>query len=197
MKLSPRSIILLTISAFGGTIIGRTLLQKRLYFLEQLLRAACDENINLQYDSHFYGPYSPLVGNETAVLDASGFLRCYTEPFGYSDSGFEAKRYSYELTDAGRRAVERMQKEHPEDCQKVIQILNKIKNLGDVNYVDLSIAAKTFFMLKQSDGPLTTRAAVEQAKRFSWQISERDVQRCFPILERLGLATTVEVSEQG
>jgi uncharacterized protein YwgA len=191
MNLSPRNLILLIVSEFNGKIIGRTLLQKRLYFFEELLQKEFAETAGLQYDSHFYGPYSPLISTETAILEASGFLRGYAEPFGYSHRGFEVKRYSYELSDAGERVVQRIKSENPEAYRRVHSVVSQIKKIEDVDYVNLSIAAKTFYMLKRFRKPLSSKAAVEQAKQFSWQISEEDVERCFHILERLELAQKV------
>jgi uncharacterized protein len=193
MNLSPRSLILLIVSEFNGTIVGRTLLQKRLYFFEQLLQKDFKETAGLQYDSHFYGPYSPLISTETSILEASGFLRGYAEPFGRSHRGFEIKRYSYELSDAGKRVVDRIKAEKPEAYRMVRSVLSQLKKIEDVDYVNLSIAAKTFFMLRRFGKPLSAKAAVEQAKQFSWQISEGDVEECFQILERLELAQKVPI----
>lgn len=191
MKIHPRSIILLAISAFGGSVTGRTLLQKRLYFIDELLQKQFGDSAGFSHNSHFYGPYSPTVSDELTVLVASGFLQQFEEPFGYSNRGFEVKRHHYQLTDAGRNAVERLKQEHGDDSAKVDALCDQLKALGSVDYVKMSIAAKTHFMLKRRNAPMSAEAAVEEAKKFSWKVSTPEVADSFSLLEKLGLAKVV------
>lgn len=192
MKIHPRSIILLAVSAFGGSVTGRTLLQKRLYFIDELLQKQCGDAAGFCHNSHFYGPYSPIVSDEVTVLVTSGFLQQFEEPFGYSSSGFEVKRHHYQLTEAGKKAIDRLNQEHADDSAKVAELCDRIKNLGSVDYVKMSIAAKTYFMLKRRHAPMSAEAAVEEAKKFSWKVSAKDVSESFTLLEKLDLAKVVE-----
>jgi uncharacterized protein YwgA len=85
VNLLPRAIILLAIDAFGGQVGGKTLLQKRLYFLEILL----NEDLGLNFDAHYYGPYSAIVNSDVTTLKLQGQLREDSSTYGYSaSSGF-------------------------------------------------------------------------------------------------------------
>ncbi len=194
MKIHPRSIILLAISAFGGSVTGRTLLQKRLYFIDELLQKQYGDCAGFSHSSHFYGPYSSTVSDEVTVLVSSGFLQQFEEPFGYSSSGFEVKRHHYQLTEAGKSAVERLKQEHADDSGRVTALCEQINSLGGVDYVKMSIAAKTHFMLKRRNAPMSPDAAVEEAKKFSWKVSAADVAESFPLLEKLNLAKVIKQS---
>ncbi|MCC7104580.1 MAG: hypothetical protein IT307_05505, partial [Chloroflexi bacterium] len=88
--------ILAVIGASGQTgVRGRTLVQKKLYFLSVLMAE------DFGFTSHFYGPYSSLVAQQLGALVAAGFV---TEEVGLLGRGgrfAEARRYTYRLTEAG------------------------------------------------------------------------------------------------
>ena len=50
-----RDVVLLAYKTFGGTIKGKTMLQKRVYFLSVFLK------VDLGYEAHYYGAYSEGV----------------------------------------------------------------------------------------------------------------------------------------
>jgi len=47
-----RDVLVLAYKAFEGDMRGKTLLQKRVYFLSVML------GIEMGYEAHYYGPYS-------------------------------------------------------------------------------------------------------------------------------------------
>ena len=59
--------LLSVIAAFGGRVDGRTLLQKRAYFVSLL----SDIDPGLNFDAHYYGPYSATVDNTLGRLESS------------------------------------------------------------------------------------------------------------------------------
>src|SRR6266581_3942817 len=80
-RLTPTDAILLVVAQEPDTTIrGRTLLQKKLYFLSVL----CD--LDYGFSPHFYGPYSSPISGEIATLLAVGFLeessRSFAETLG-------------------------------------------------------------------------------------------------------------------
>src|SRR5688572_30485443 len=93
--------VLLAYKAFGGSIKGKTMLQKRMYFLSVML------GVDLGYGPHYYGPYSAAVAAANADLKGVGFLGERSSPWGFDHRGFEMARYDYELTEAGQRVAER------------------------------------------------------------------------------------------
>lgn len=54
----------------GGTLIGKTRLQKTAYFLEEL----CDDS-DLDFDYHYYGPYSEELSIGIADAQALGYIK--------------------------------------------------------------------------------------------------------------------------
>ncbi len=73
-------IVLLAVDHSGEKLRGKTLLQKRVFFISKKL------NLDLGYKAHYYGPYSPLIENGVAQAKALGFLEERNLGFGVADS---------------------------------------------------------------------------------------------------------------
>lgn len=169
------------ISSFGGSTQGRTLLQKRAYFVALL--SGIDPN--LKYDAHYYGPYSTTVDNAVGQLASIGFLSEQATNFGPGQSGFEIKRYDYTLTDDGRTISQVLSKtaEH----KKIATAVKKIVDAGNPDYFILSIAAKALYILRKRSAATSKEEIIRQAQRFDWNIEKRDLDRAVQFLERLGI----------
>ena len=87
---------------------GRTLLQKKLYFLSVLRKA------NFGFSAHYYGPYSGFVAEHLNGLVEDGIFKEVTEFFTTDSTERNAlgekRRHTYFLTDAGRRVWQTTQK---------------------------------------------------------------------------------------
>jgi len=107
-----------------------------------------------------------------------------TRPSG----GWEIARYNYQLTDKGRDALKFLDEKYREDCDQVRSALQKVLSAGVVDYVDLSLAAKTVW-IRDSDGPsLNTDGIAGAALRFGWQVTGAQVDRATEFLKKLDLA---------
>jgi len=96
--MTPERIILLIIDKNDGLIRGKTLLQKRAYFLSILL------DLDLGYRPHYYGPYSPIIQGTLDKLKATGFVEERMQGFeALSIFPFESRRFDYALTDDGKK----------------------------------------------------------------------------------------------
>lgn len=173
--------VLSLVDAFGGRIEGRTLLQKRAFFVNELAESQAD----LGFDAHFYGPYSAIVDNTVGQLAALGLLEERPVGVGVTSSGFEVRRYDYSLTDDGKRVVQSLQKK--EEYEAIAAASQRIRRAGDPNYVVLSIAAKAYFILAQQRKPLTKDELLKQAKKFDWNLPETSLQNAVRFLENLKL----------
>jgi hypothetical protein len=60
---------------------------------------------------------------------------------------------------------------------------------GDPNYVELSIAAKAFYLLRKKNAPMTVRELQEEAEKYNWTISPDSIQKAVAFLQALGLAS--------
>lgn len=174
-------LILLVLDHSGGTISGKTLLQKRCFFLARLLRE------DLHYQAHYYGPYSVEVEEGLAKLKALGFVQERSLGFGIADRvGFEVRRYDYTLTEDGRTVVRTLKGRQPAECEKVKSVLDDLQAAGDTgDYVELSIAAKTLHILSEIESPMTTSTIRTAAKGLGWEISEESINKACGFLEKL------------
>ena len=63
-----RDVLVLAYKAFDGDMRGKTLLQKRVYFLSVML------GVEMGYDAHYYGPYSGNVATLNSELKSLGYV---------------------------------------------------------------------------------------------------------------------------
>lgn len=181
--MKTRSVILLTLDAFDGKIGGKTLLQKRLYFMSQFLGE------DWGYHAHFYGPYSDVVASELVTLKVQGLVDEAANSFGVqSSSGFERVRYDYALSDAGKEAVQWLKAEYPDETVRIQDAARRVVAPGTLDYMDLSIAAKAYFILKTAEGqPVTTADIAAKAKQFAWDVTPPQIGEACRFLEALHL----------
>ena len=174
----------LTLLAIGGEIHGKTKLQKTVYFLG-IMTGELD---NLGYGPHFYGPYSADVADATGQLHALGFLNRNMAQTGlHDDSGFEAIRYDFTFTEAGRQIAKAKAKSNAALWKKLQRAAGTLKNAGDIDYMKMSIAAKAYFMLGEKRGRATPAELAALAPRFGWNVSEGQVAAAVGYLQGLGL----------
>lgn len=182
MNLTIRELILIIISEGGGTIRGKTNIQKKAYFIGELLKE------KLGYQPHYYGPYSPAVEDALGDLRGLGFVEERLNGFGGMDKyGFETKRYDYVLTEDGKTIAERLRKSKNAEYQRIKTILDKIKNAGDPDYFTLSIAAKAIYILGIKNRPLHQSEIIEEARSFDWNIPEPVMKKAVKFLTKMDM----------
>jgi uncharacterized protein YwgA len=180
----PTDFLLSLIDASGGAIAGRTLLQKRAFFVTQLL----GEDFGLKFDAHYYGPYSATVEGTATQLKNLGFLQESNTGFGILSDGFEVRRYDYALTSDGKVLVEKLR--NTREYERINEATRRMLTAGDPNYMELSIAAKAYFLLKKKEGSgMSVAELIKQAEKYSWNISPESVQRGIAFLKSIGLAS--------
>jgi uncharacterized protein YwgA len=187
MNLKPRAIILLAIDAFGGHVDGKTLLQKRLYFTEIILK----ESIGLEFDAHFYGPYSATINSELSTLKLQGLLREEASTYGFSNqSGFEMRKFNYSLTEEGKAGVAWLRQNYPQESIRVTEAAKRVTEAGNLDYMDLSFAAKSHWILCKAKKPLSDSDIANEAQRFGWEVKPEQVHRGVEFLHKVGLVST-------
>lgn len=184
--MTPDKIILLIIDKAGGKISGKTLLQKRAYFLSKVL------NWDLGYHAHYYGPYSPEIESGIGKLKSLGFINEKTLGFGMTNqSGFEVRRYDYEITEDGKIIVQKLCEKEPADCEKVQNTLMRLSEAGDTDdYMALSIAAKTYHVLEEQKKPMGNEEIRTFAETLGWKISPESINNAVNFLDKVHLVTT-------
>lgn len=174
----------LTLMAMGGEIQGRTQLQKTVYFLGVITRRLQ----GLGYRPHFYGPYSAEVADAIDQLKSLGFVDQNVATAGTCDAaGFEIARYDYKLNSQGKAVAELKKRAHPEEWKQIEKAAALLKRARKVDYVKLSIAAKTYFMLGEKVGNATDAELAELAPKFGWSVTQQQIDEAATYLKSLGL----------
>lgn len=187
--MKPIDFVLCLIDAYGGTVRGRTLLQKLAYFAGGVSGMAD----KLGFEPYYYGPFSSVVEGAIGRLSAFGFVDEETMGFGaVNRAGFEVRRHDYRLTADGKEIVEGIKRRHPEAYQKILDTITSIREAGDPDYMELSIAAKTYLILKRKERPVTPDEVRSAARELNWEINEASLQKAVGLLEKMGLVQTAE-----
>lgn len=179
--------VLCVISAKGGRIKGRTMLQKTCYFVSILSRGEFETD----FKAHFYGPYAPSLDDTLNELVSNGLLQQRQIAFGAADrSGFEIRRNDFELTEAGEEIVELVKKRDAGHWAAIEECIRKIRDAGDPGYVELSISAKVYFIVSSRDEKLTRQAITRHAQSLGWDINPESIEEAIKFLEKLDLVKT-------
>ena len=176
-----RDVVLLAYKAFGGTIRGKTMLQKRVYFLSLFLR------IDLGYEAHYYGPYSEAVATANAEMKSLGFISESAMGWGTDRRGFEMVRYDYTLTEVGSRVADRKAVANAELWQRVENSAKIVNESGNLGYMELSIAAKAYYVLIHLKRKATLEDIAEMLPKFGWSVSDEELTNASKFLEKTGL----------
>ena len=177
----------LVLHASGGQILGRTKLQKTVYFVG-VLTETLDR---LGYRPHFYGPYSPDVTEAVEDLRSLNFLKQETQSIGAADShGFEVARYDYKLTEDGKQIAEEKVQLYPSEWSGIVDAMNRLSVADTSDYVKLSIAAKAYFMHGKASRPTTPEELARMGQQFGWKVSEQQLREANEWLETLELVET-------
>ena len=180
--METRDFVLFAHGVFGEGISGRTALQKKVYFLGVMLEE------NHGFSPHYYGPYSARVADANSELKALDFLKEDVNVYGWDHKGFEMARYDYSLTEDGKKLLERKKKTYPEEWEKMVRYAKVIKDAGNLNYMELAMAAKAHIILKRERGKANRNVIKSVAKKLGWSISETELDRAIDFLDKIHLA---------
>jgi uncharacterized protein YwgA len=182
--METKDFVLLALLACDGEIQGKTKLQKTIYFLGLLT----ERSDILGYHAHFYGPYSDDVTDALTRLKALQVLEEAVEPWGAVDErGFEVRRYDFRLNDQGQKLAEAKANRNPELWRKIKAGIETLRQAGNVDYVSLSVAAKTYYLLGQRRRGATEAELSTLAPRFGWNVTPEQIHHAAQYLNKLGL----------
>jgi hypothetical protein len=169
-------------------VVGRTLLQKKLYLLNELMSSG------IRFQPHYYGPYSRDVAEAVDSLVSAGLIIERTEsmPFETTPWG-DSTRYSYSLGgDLGEKIEQFLEADYPAEYPRLKKRLAKINSCPEsFDYRALSIAAKVHQILKLK-GTLKIAQFPREAKRLGWRLRPKDVGKAAKFLEGLNLIKCVD-----
>lgn len=172
----------LSLLAVEGEVKGKTKLQKTIYFLG-LLSDCLDD---LGFRAHFYGPYSAEVAEAVSTLESVGFVSVDTAGAGSLDrQGFEMRRTDFRLTEEGRQIAEVKAARNQALFGKLTAAAKAMHLAGDLDYIKLSIAAKTDYMLREAKRSPNDTDFVQLAKQFGWKVSSEQIRDAANYLQQL------------
>lgn len=178
----PRHLFLIMLDHAGGTIAGKTLTQKRAYFVGILL------GTDIGFSPHYYGPFSAELDASVGSCKALGFAREDVSNLGMVDAhGFEVRRFTYSLTEDGRKVVANLEAKEGSEVDEVRAALDRIRQAGDDDYFRLSIAAKALCIIREKEGRPRPNDVVDAASEFGWVLSSQQVDDACAFLRKLGL----------
>ncbi len=187
MPLLARNITLLALDRFtrasGGRVRGKTLLQKQLFFVGELA------GIDLGYRAHYYCPYSDTLVDAVVEVKNLGFVQEYGSGSGRDgeNGSSESRRYDYELTDEGKSAVSWLKAHYPVEAENVVRAAERILSKGNPDRSTLINAAKTLWIMQEQKRPMAPREIAEQAKNYSWPVTEEQAHQAIEFLASLDL----------
>jgi uncharacterized protein YwgA len=179
--------VLALLDASGGRLQGRTMLQKKAYFASLL--SGVDPG--LDFNAHYYGPYSAVLDSTVAQLKNLGFIGEDVTGYGVSSEGFELRRYDYSISADGKKLLASFC--NSDEYKKIASAVAKIREAGDPSYFELSIAAKTYFILDRRNKPMSnSEIKREAAKSFNWSIQPQSLDRAVQFLQQVDLTEGIK-----
>jgi len=183
--IKTRDFLVLAYGAFNFKIRGKTNVQKRVYFLG----VGVSMESKLGYRAHYYGPYSDEVAEANSELRSMGYLSERSTSWGSDNRGFEISRYDYALTEDGRRLFERKKRENPQLWEKLRDFAEVMNGAGELNYFELSIAAKAYFIAKNAKKKISLEYIKEEASNLGWDVSPGEIGKACEFLEKVKLVS--------
>lgn len=182
--------LLMVLELSGGNISGKTLLQKKLYFLSQFL------GVDLSYLPHYYGPYSAEVNGSLSKAKALGFIEEQTNAFGLADpNGFELRRHDYSLTSDGRKMAQHLKQKYPKMFEASERCMKLLASAGDADdYVNLSIAAKILHIVESGEDAAGVKQIKAAAAKLGWEVSEQAIDKAMSFLDRANVENFIGAS---
>src|ERR1700722_3162727 len=182
-EILARDVLVLAYKAFEGDMRGKTLLQKRVYFLSVML------GIDMGYEAHYYGPYSEKVATLNAELKSLGYVSESSSAWGYDQRGFEMARHDFKLTELGARLADRKTEGQPQIWGQIQAAAQVVRKAGDLDYMELSIAAKAYYVLIKLNGKATLEDIAGMLPKFGWSVKKEQLEKATDFLAKTDLIT--------
>ena len=121
-------------------------------------------------------------------MKALDFLKEDVSVYGWDHKGFEMARYDYSLTEDGKKLLERKKKRYPEEWEKMERCAKAIKDVGNLNYMELAMAAKAYMIINREGGKANKSTIKTIAEKLGWSITETELDRAIDFLDKIKLA---------
>ena len=168
-------LLLLLIHAHGDKLEGRTIVQKSVYLLVNVV-GKIQLSQGPRFGAGLYGPYSRDVASELSKLVALDFLSETTETTSTGNL-----IYIYHMTKDGREVVQEVINKHQEAFELIKDFVDKIKHM---KIDDLIAASKVHYIIEEEPQLLgNLEAIVRKAKNYGWDIGLNEAKKGLEILK--------------
>ena len=175
LHLNSYDTIALILDAAGGSLRGRTALQKLAYLSSVKIPEIEDQG----FKAHYYGPYNTKLSASLANMVAYSFLDETNVP------GNRYGGYRYSLTDDGTQIVKEVKELHSDTHEKILEVVKTCEKFCKLESAPLSYAAKIHYLLRHTRDKLTTQDIQRDAKDRGWDMTEDDVRQGMDLLKQL------------
>jgi len=172
----------------GDKLRGRTLLQKKIYFLSVLMER------DLGFTAHYFGPYSSYVAGHLDSLVNYGILKETLVPLSSNPpepsplGEIRKHTYTYSLVPDAFKKVWKVTEKKP-GFNEWKQKLKTINNQSIAcNSNRLSIAAKIHYIVDW-EGEKNAEEVLQTAKEYGWDFTLKDIKNVLSFLTELELVS--------
>lgn len=182
--MTERDLILLIADACGGSIPGRTIAQKLVYFCGVKL------GVETGHDAHYFGPFSDTVESALKLNVIAGDLSETSEIIPDWYGGPDAQKYTYSLTADGAKRAAELKESETVDSAIIAETIARVHEvLPDFRQKTLSAAAKVHLIVTRADDSVSFAQVSELAESLGWKLGVNDIEKTRSVLERLDLVT--------
>jgi uncharacterized protein YwgA len=181
-RLRDRELLLLVARAAGGTLGGRTVAQKLVYFAGRKLGQPTG------HSPYFFGPYSEDFDAAIRRSALAGEFDEQVERIPDWYGGPDATKHMYTLTERGAEEAARIADEHPDEAQVVTGTIALIAEaVPDFRQKTLSAAAKIDLIVDEQEDALPLDEVRTLAKQLGWKLTQGEMRGALEVLTRLEL----------
>ena len=169
----------LTLASNDKKIVGRTTIQKLIYF--ETIKIP-EIQLKQHYFAYFYGPFNKDVAKSLEQMVIFDILE---ERKTRDNHG----SYVYKVSDKGAPLVDKLINKFENTYKKIENIVNICNKHCDLDPTPLSFAAKVHFMMSspKSKKPITNNELVEIGESLGWKLTKSDIKEGAELLDQLNL----------
>lgn len=169
----------LTLASNDDKIVGRTTIQKLIYFETVKIP---EIKLNQPYFAYFYGPFNKNVAKS---LEQMVILDIFEEHRTYDNHG----SYIYKVSAKGNPLINKLVKKSGKIFDKIENIVHTCNEYCKLDPNPLSFAAKVHFMMSspKSKKTMTNSELMKLGKSLGWKLSRSDIKDGSELLNQLNL----------
>ena len=184
LTLSAEDAVLAIIASQGGSVKGKTVIQKLAYFLSVVGGGS------LGFAPHFYGPFSKDIEGAVDWLVIDKDIEESSQVIGVNSDGFPIRHFEFALTEQGEKHAEQLLKENGHLSERANWVVYQLGDFGKKRAAKpLSLAAKIHYVLTSKGRPLTNGEIATASKELGWDVTDFEIGRAIELLSKLDLVT--------